>query len=43
MPDEYKMDDAVMAYRNYYNNAKSHLLKYTDREIPDWINQCLEV
>ena len=43
MPDEYKMDDAVMAYRNYYNHAKSHLLKYTDREMPHWIEQCLEV
>ena len=37
MPDEYKTDDAVSAYRSYYINDKSHLLKYTNRNKPDWI------
>lgn len=37
MPDEYKDDDAVTAYRNYYRGAKSKILVYTNREPPDWI------
>lgn len=37
MPDEYKADDPVVAYRRYYGAAKAHLHKWTRREIPAWI------
>jgi Pyrimidine dimer DNA glycosylase len=38
MPDEYKTDDTVTAYRNYYNHGKKHLHKWTNREPPAWIS-----
>lgn len=37
MPDEYKTDDPVQSYRNYYNGAKRHLFKWKNRPIPEWI------
>ena len=37
MPDEYKCKDSVVAYRNYYNGAKSHLHNWKRRQVPDWI------
>jgi hypothetical protein len=37
MPDEYKELDPVKAYRQYYIGDKQHILKYTKREIPEWI------
>ena len=37
MPDEYKTSDPVQSYRNYYNGAKQHIFKWTNREKPDWI------
>jgi hypothetical protein len=37
MPDEYKHDDAVVAYRAYYINEKANLLRYTKRERPSWL------
>ncbi len=36
MPDEYKSDDVVSAYRNYYINGKSHLAKWRNRTKPEW-------
>ena len=39
MPDEYKNEDAVIAYRNYYNQDKKHLLSWKYRRTPEWINQ----
>lgn len=39
MPDEYKCDDPVQSYRNYYNGAKRHLFKWTKREVPEWIKE----
>jgi len=42
MPDEYKTDDAVKSYRNYYNGAKTHLFKWTKRETPSWIKLAQE-
>lgn len=39
MPDEYKIsDNAVESYRNYYRRGKAHLLKYTRRDAPYWLN-----
>lgn len=39
MPDEYKTDNPVEAYRNYYKGAKSHMFSWKTREVPEWINQ----
>lgn len=37
MPDEYKCEDAVTAYRNYYMGAKRDFLTYTKRGKPSWL------
>jgi hypothetical protein len=37
MPDEYKTDDAVQSYRNYYLAEKHDILDYTKRAVPDWV------
>ena len=37
MDDEYKLNDPVLAYRNYYNGAKSHLHSWKNRQAPNWI------
>ena len=36
MPEEYKNDCAVTAYRAYYNGEKSYFAKWTTRDIPKW-------
>lgn len=36
MPDQYKHDDSVVAYRQYYIGAKSKFAKWTSRSIPTW-------
>lgn len=36
MPDEYKVDDIVQSYRNYYKGAKKDIAKWTKRDIPEW-------
>lgn len=42
MPEEYKVFasnniDVLASYRKYYKEAKSHLHKYTNRKVPDWL------
>ena len=37
MPDEFKCDDYVEAYRAYYRKDKAHILQWTGRPEPDWI------
>lgn len=38
MPDEFKVpSDAVQSYRNYYREAKKHLHKWKNRQVPDWL------
>lgn len=37
MPDEYKTEDSVQAYRNYYIGAKKQQSKYTKRFAPKWL------
>lgn len=37
MPDQYMQEDAVQAYRDYYNGDKSHLFKWKKRSTPEWI------
>lgn len=36
MPDEYKCDDVVQAYRNYYIGDKSAIAKWSRRGQPAW-------
>jgi hypothetical protein len=37
MPDEYKCDDSVIAYRKYYANEKKDIAKWEKtRPMPDW-------
>lgn len=36
MPDQYKTDDVVQSYRNYYIAEKSHIAKWKNRPIPEW-------
>ena len=37
MPEQYRCEDSVEAYRNYYRNEKMSQSKYTNREIPEWL------
>lgn len=39
MPDEYKRDDTVEAYRAYYRGGKTALLVYKNSNTPGWISQ----
>ena len=39
MPDKYKDKEVVKAYRRYYICEKMHLLKYTKRRRPKWIEK----
>lgn len=36
MPDQYKVNDPVESYRNYYRGDKAYIAKWTRRETPDW-------
>ena len=38
MPDEYKNDDPVEAYREYYRKGKAHLAAWKNRDVPEWWN-----
>lgn len=40
MPDRFKNDDSVIAYRDYYNYRmeKNKYRKYSKRGIPEWLN-----
>ena len=37
MPDEYKTDDYVQSYRNYYVGDKKHFARYTNRGTPEFM------
>lgn len=47
MPDQYKSNDPIESYRQYYINEKQYdnrgrwMMKYTNREYPDWFPQWL--
>ena len=38
MPDEYKCDDTVQAYRKYYIGEKAGFAKWKAREVPSWFS-----
>ena len=37
MPDEYKLDDYVQSYKNYYIGEKMYFAKYNYSETPHWL------
>ena len=37
IPDEDKITNYIDAYRNYYVNAKKHFARYTNREVPEFM------
>lgn len=39
MPDQYKVNDPIESYRNYYRGDKAYIAKWTKRSQPDWWNQ----
>lgn len=39
MPDEYKTEDVVQAYRNYYNGGKAVIAKWKNRRQPEWFKE----
>jgi len=41
MPEQYKCDDAVEAYRKYYIGEKLRIVKYTKRDPPEWLEEYL--
>ncbi len=38
MPDKYKHENCIVAYRNYYINEKASFSKWTKRNIPYWFS-----
>jgi len=38
MPDEYKVEDVVQSYRNYYCGDKKYFSKWKNRDIPYWFS-----
>jgi hypothetical protein len=36
MPEQYRSNDSIYSYRQYYIKEKNHLAKWTRREIPNW-------
>jgi hypothetical protein len=39
MPDQYKHQNAVIAYRQYYLGEKVRFAKWKDGNVPDWFQQ----
>lgn len=39
MPEEYKVDDVVQSYRNYYLGEKKYFSKWKKREVPYWFSE----
>ena len=36
MPDEYKCDDSIIAYQNFYMGEKAYFSKWKKRDMPKW-------
>jgi hypothetical protein len=44
MPDEYKREDAIRAYREYYQSPeKKRIAKWTKRDMPPWYRRTIQV
>lgn len=42
MPPQYKQDDTVLAYRDYYINEKSYMAQWKFTEMPSWFKSPIE-
>jgi hypothetical protein len=42
MPEEYKNEDAVEAYRNFYAGSKARFARWTNSPVPSWFVHRLE-
>lgn len=42
MPEEYKHEDVVEAYRRFYVGAKARFARWTDRDLPKWFQRAME-
>lgn len=38
MPDQYKVDDEVISYQNYYVGDKARFAKWTNTPVPNWFS-----
>jgi hypothetical protein len=38
MPDEYKVSDTIISYRNYYQGDKKSFASWKKRDTPSWFN-----
>jgi len=36
MPDDVKVEDPILSYRNYYNVHKQHIAQWRNRDMPEW-------
>ena len=44
MPDDCKIaNDSIASYRKYYQLYKSHIAKWTDRNMPDWFEKSFAI
>lgn len=43
MPEEYKCENTVLSYRNYYINEKSRFAKWKNGNIPNWYTEGLNI
>lgn len=41
MPDAYRNEDAVLAYRTYYLKDKAYFAKWTNRDVPAWFQYAM--
>jgi hypothetical protein len=41
MPDQYRNDNVVQAYRDYYTGDKQHLADWGIQKIPDWYKKSI--
>ena len=42
MPDEYKDQSTIQAYRNYYNGGKAYMAKWSKSVTPEWFKPQIE-
>ena len=40
--DEYKLDDYVQSYKNYYIGEKMYFAKYNYSETPHWLKEVID-
>ncbi len=43
MPDQYKVDDEVISYQNYYVGDKARFAKWTNTPVPEWFSSRIDL